>query len=171
MGAVRKIELPSFSVTRSLEYARDVLSRPPKWPHVVRGEPVGELVTRFVLPLELCPTSNVRMQSGFASQRWRLAQLKRATFSMMFAQLGHTRREPLPGRPMVRCIRFSSTETDRTSDWSKNPVDRLCCGKNGLRLLRDDKPSCADVRTWCEYAPPRFGFVMVDVWSGEEGPA
>lgn len=159
--------LPTFSVSAALAYAAKTLSEPPKWEHVERVAGVGELVARFVLPLELCQTSNARMRGGF-KQRRAEAAMKQTCFAMMLSQ-NNGRREaaPLTGRPFVRAIRFSSKEPDHGSDWAKNPIDRLVVGKTGLGYLVDDAPKFCKVVTFAEYAPPSSGFCLVEIYTGE----
>lgn len=149
-------------------YADAALSCPPARAHIQRVDGDGQRVAKFVVPLELCLTSNVRMQSGKASQGRILGKLKKDCYMFMLAQHGRIERKPLAGRPLVRCIRFSSSEPDRTSDWSKNPVDRLCAVKNGLGIIRDDAPRFARIECWWEPAPAGRGFVFLDVWTGKE---
>jgi hypothetical protein len=85
--------------------------------------------------------------------------------------------KPLPGRPMVRAIRFSSCPTDVRSDWAKQAIDVLLPRRvrnysgmprpvSGLGLIRDDRPSACDVRCWGEFAPPKQGFVLISVFEG-----
>lgn len=68
------------------------------------------------LPLELCPGIN-----AFAELKpWARAKLKKAAYRMLLTQHGMRRRaEPLQGRPIVICTRFSSVEPDAHSGWSK----------------------------------------------------
>ena len=160
--------LPTFSVSSALAYASKTLSEPPKWEHVERVAGVGELVARFVLPLELCQTSNARMRGGL-KQRFAEAAIKRKTYELMRIQNGGRNFDsPLSGRPQVLAVRFSSREADATSDWSKSCVDRLLVVKNGLGLLRDDSPKWASVKTWCEHAEAGKGFVLLMVFSGDK---
>lgn len=87
------------------------------------------------------------------------------------------RRDPLPGRPMVRAIRFSSVEPDATAAWFKTGVDVLLPPRKrgsrmvaGLGLLRDDRPSALELRSWWERVPRGEGFAVLEVWTGEETP-
>jgi hypothetical protein len=84
----------------------------------------------------------------------------------MLVQAGRKWRVPLAGRPLVLAIRFTTRATDATSDWAKVPIDQLLPGRLGL--LVDDSPRYAEIVTWCEYAPRDRGFVLLEVWSGEE---
>jgi hypothetical protein len=148
-----------------LERADATLVRAQQYDHIERVAGRGQLVQRFVLPLSCCLPQN-RTRHG---QAWKLAKLKQNTFRRMWIQNGGRVLEaPLPGRPMVRCVRFSSVEPDKFSDWAKIPVDRLCCGKNRLRYLRDDRPSDAEIIQWWEPAPRGAGFCLIEVWSGED---
>lgn len=165
----RSVGLPKpFDRARCLAFADQTFASPSRWKHVVRIEPRGELVARFVLPLSLCLTSNVLMQSGKANAGWQLGKLKKQAFEMMFAQYGKVANKPLGGRPMVRTVRFTSRRPDRSSDWTKIPLDRLSCGKNGLGIIADDSEGHIDHVKWAEYSQPGAGFVFIDVHSGDE---
>ena len=158
-----RISPPSFSYLDCLRRAEETLAREPKWPWVKRVQPRGALVAQFALPLKLCPTSNQRMRGGI-KQRFAEAALKRTCKQMMKLQLGPGDIATLDGRPLIRAVRFSSKECDSTSDFSKVPVDRLI----ELGLIEDDSNRCVEVVTWSEYAPPKHGFLYLDVWTGEE---
>lgn len=151
-------------IAEALARADEILSAPPAKPHLVRVTPVGKLVQRFAVPLELLPTSN----STRHQKPWLLAQMKERLGALMFAQSGGKRREILPGRPMVRCIRFSTVEPDKYSDGFKLAVDKLCVQKNGLGFIRDDRPMDVDLHQAWEYAPKGKGFGLIEVWTGAE---
>ncbi len=169
-----------FDRAACLRFAEKTFAQPPHWSHVKRVAGVGDCVARFVLPLELCLSSNVRMQSGVASAGWLLTKLRKRAFSEIAAQYGAVRApSALPGRPMVRAVRFSSVRVENVSDWSKNPIDRLCpekrykrngklCVAPGIGLIRDDADDCIELVKWAEYAPPKKGFAYIDVWTNEE---
>lgn len=162
------------AVVGSLSWAADIfvradeiLARPPARPHLRRVPPIGSLVQRFAIPLDLCKPQN-RTRHG---QAWVLGKLKRDLWGVMVKQAARIRKTPLPGRPFVRCIRFSNTEPDKYSDWAKQAVDRLCLPtkrrKNGLGLLRDDRPADAEIHQQWEYVPRGEGFVVIEVWTGD----
>ncbi len=158
---------PPFSVAASLRYADNALSRPPTHAHIERPVPRGELVQRFVLPLKLCEPFNRVGRAGTAGASWALGGMKSAAYNLMRIQLdGRLPKAPLQGRPHVLVCRFSSVETDADSGWSKNPVDRLRVGKNGLGFVVDDKPRNCLVSTWWEQAPKGAGFVLVSLFTG-----
>ena len=154
-----------FSISDCLKRASVTLSLPPTRPHIQRTRGEGELVARFALPLELCPTTNRTRHR----QAWMLGKLKKDCFTQMWAQNGgRVRVYPLPGRPMVRAIRFSATEPDAYSDWAKIPIDRLCVRNKGLGFLRDDRPKDLNLFQWWEPAPRGEGFAYIEVWTGSE---
>ena len=163
----RRIEPAAFSVRASLAFAKAALAQPPALPHIERPDPIGELVAEFVLPLELCKPFNRIGRAGTASAGWALGKLKQSAYLCMWQQAGGRRANPLPGRPHILCCRFSSVEPDHDSGWTKNPVDRLRVGKNGLGFIVDDKPRSVKLSAWWEPAPPRQGFVLVGVFTGE----
>lgn len=152
----------SWSAAASLRRALAALDAPPTREHIERPEPKGELVARFVLPLELCPTLNVLAEWP----GWRRKKVKDAALKLMHVQNGLRRlAQPLAGRPRVRCTRFSSVEPDRDSAWTKVPLDRLTGRKGGLGFLRDDRPSACDVVAWWEPAKRGEGCVLVEVYA------
>lgn len=168
----RRAKAPvEFSIPDALERADRILAGPPSG-HLPRIEGRGTLVARFALPLELAAPTNRRHYQ----QQWALASMKAKVFRMLQLQHPEIRATPLPGRPQVRCIRFSTVEPDAFSDWHKMPVDCLCPMKPprkeggrkklGLGLLFDDKPQHADVVAWWEKAPQRQGLALIEVWTG-----
>ena len=144
------------------------LSAAPVFDRIERPEPHGEVVARFALPLELCPTGNHRDST---KGHWWISKLKRSVALAMLAQSSR-QREPLPGRPQVLCVRFSSVEPDRYADWAKHAIDTLCVPtpRSPCRLgfLRDDRPRDAEVHQWWEPAPKGQGFVYIEVRTGGE---
>lgn len=158
----RRLQAPvSFDRHAALKFMIASLEQPPALPTIKRPKRRGELVARFALPLELCPTTNsTRHADGRV-----LGRLKKALGEMMFAQHGGRAQGPLDGRPQVICRRFSSVETDPYSDWAKFAVDKLMVGKNRLGLIRDDKGSDIELHQVWEPAPPGEGFVIIEVRS------
>ena len=146
--------------------ADEALSRPPAEPWIERAPPRGSLVARFVLPLELCkPVNRTRHAIN-----WIHAKRKRAVRQMMavqyFAQHGDDTKKPLPGRPLIRDVRFSSTPPDACANWAKDAIDALTSRHRGLGYLRDDGQRYCDQRQWWEPAPKGRGCVLVEVWTG-----
>lgn len=161
-----------FSTAACEQQAADILGRPPAFDHIVRPEPVGDLVQRFFLPLEMLPTQNLtRGKAG-----WAIAKLRKQTFTMMRTQLDSwllKRSSPLPGRPFIRCCRFSSSEPDTYNDGFKIAIDRLRptrthAGKSvpGLGLIADDSPRLIDLHQWWELAKRGSGFGMIEIYTG-----
>ena len=151
-------------VAEHLNRALATLAAPPAKPHIERSVPVGLLVARFVLPLELClPLNRFAELKGYARKR-----IKDAATLLMLSQCRERPPSPLPGRPDLRAVRFSSVEVDRDSGWCKVPVDRLTGAHGGLGLIEDDKPSKLNLACWWEPAPPKAGFVLVELYTGEK---
>lgn len=157
-----------------LQFAHNTLANPPTRPYIERVSMAGKLVAEFILPLELCEPQNRKTRAA----AWVHASKAKRTFEVMAAQLPKPK-QPLPGRPQVRCIRFSSVQPDKFNDGCKVAVDRLCChvprivkGKPShnlkLGLIVDDNPKHADVSQTWEYAPPGKGFVYLAVSTGDE---
>lgn len=158
----------TFSIAKSLRHARETLTNPPAERWIDRGDPAGEKVCEFVLPLEFCKPFNRVGRAGTANQRWLHKKIKDSAYQTMWAQNGGVAKEPLSGRPHVACVRFSSVASDADSGWTKNPVDRLRVGKNGLGIIKDDKRKDIKLMSWWERAPRGAGFVYVAVFTGEE---
>lgn len=167
-----------------------ILAEPPAQSHIERPAPsAGKLVGSWVLPLHLCPRLNALAEMP----NWARQKIKDAALSTMLEQSGLRRAaHPLPGRPVVRVVRFSSVEPDEDASFTKVPVDRLCVGKRtkpkgmdpklweampknagpvGLGWLRDDKPSVLARCVWWEPAPPGKGCVYVELWTGDPAAA
>jgi hypothetical protein len=149
----------------ALSFAESLLARPPAEPWITRPEPHGEIVARFVLPLELCQPQN-RTRHG---QSWQLGKLKRDVYLCLLAQNG-PQRAPLPGRPQVLCLRLSSGPCDAYADWAKHAIDALCVPKgrrtHGLGYLRDDGPRDIDLQQWWEPAKRGEGFCYIEIRTG-----
>lgn len=160
MTAARKLQ--RFEM---LAEAERLLALPPKHPWIDRPAPRGDLVARFVLPLELCQPQN-RTRHG---KPWALGKLKQDVYLCLLTQRG-PRESALDGRPQLRCCRFSSSQCDACSDWAKHAIDALCRPRgrrrHGLGFLRDDRPKDVDVRQWWEPAPAGKGFCLLEVWTG-----
>lgn len=164
-----------FNVGAALVRAGEILRDPPTRAHIVRLKPVGELVKRFALPLELCEPQNRRR----GAPAWAMANKREAILQLLANQLRHQLPEsPLPGRPIVQCIRFSARATDAFSDSFKQAIDCLCPRRirkwkgvprliPGLGLIADDRPEACDVRQRWEYAPRGAGFCVIEVYRGE----
>lgn len=154
---------PKPRLTRALAALGDeqlrTLIHPPARANIQRVEPVGKLVERFVLPLSYC-----QPQNRTHGKTWMLAKLKRQCLGVMFPQLEVRRTSPLPGRPQVLCVRFSSVEPDKYNDSFKVAVDRL----KELHLIVDDSPRYVDLHQWWEPAPPKLGSCLIEVWSGQQ---
>lgn len=158
----RKRRPAPFLVPVALQRAARILAGPCHG-HVPRVEPTGELVARFALPLDLCQPQN-RTKHAPA---WSEGKRKREIWTRLRGQC-LPREEPLPGRPLVVCTRFSSVEPDAFSDGAKAAVDALCVPvgrrKRGLSLIRDDKPKDVEIVQRWEKAKQGQGFVLVEVY-------
>ena len=157
-----------------LVFADDVLAQPPKRPHTERHHGKGELVLRFVLPLEMAqPLNRSRKEPT-----WKSHQVRSAVLKEMERQLARQANvlvwpEPLPGRPMLRAIRFTAGRPDETACWFKVATDVLLTPKVrrgrkvlALNVLRDDRPDLLELRHWTEPAPPKRGGALIEIWTG-----
>jgi hypothetical protein len=106
-----------------------------------------------------------------ATHRKRVLEVMR----IQWLKAGVTAVTPLPGRPQLRAIRFSSTHSDDTSAWWKEPVDvllppRMRRGKriDGIGVLADDRPSLLETRSWWEKVKRGQGFALLELWSGTQ---
>ncbi|HEX2879694.1 MAG TPA: hypothetical protein VHO25_09150 [Polyangiaceae bacterium] len=157
---------PPFDREASRRFARNALFHPPADPRIERPKIRGDRVVDFVLPLDLAPTTNFTGQSGFASQKWRIHKLKKDVLLYMLAQ--HPRRStPLPGRPQVIAVRFSSAAIDDSANGAKIAIDRLTVKNGGLGYITDDRFHVCNQRSWWEPAPKLKGFQYVAVYTGE----
>lgn len=157
-----------------LAFADEVLSQPPKRAHTERYPGKGRLVLRFALPLQMAqPLNRSRHAPG-----WKVHQERKAVLDAMERQLArqaHVLRwpSPLPGRPMLRAIRFTTGRPDVTACWFKVATDvllvpRVRRGRKvpALNVLRDDRPSALELRHWTEPAPPKAGGALIEIWTG-----
>lgn len=156
---------PQFSHGRAMAMADEIFSKPPALLRLVRPVIAGNRVARFALPLELCqPTNRTRGAAG-----WAIGKTKARLATLMGLQCA-PRKTPIPGRPVVVCTRFSSTEPDKYSDWGKAAIDVLCApnerAPRRLGLIRDDKPKDAEIVQRWEPAKPGAGMVLIDVYEG-----
>lgn len=148
-----------LSVTELAQRAFAIMGSPPARDFIVRVEPEGDFVARFVLPLQL-----VQPQNRTHGKTWLLGKLKSQCLLAMRAQLRERRDEPLPGRPQVLCVRFSSRAPDKYNDGFKCAIDRL----RDLKLIVDDAPEMADVHQWWEATKVGEGFGLIEVFSGAQ---
>lgn len=176
-GRVKRRKKPWPGRARCSAYAAEVLALPHRFSRVRRAEPVGELVHEFVLPLTLCRSSNVYGRAN----RFAESAVRQKTLADMVAQLGPRPSAPLPGRPHVHAVRFSSIEPDDDAIvWAKHAIDclivsritRLKSGKvrrrTGLGVIKEDNPAAIERAYWWEPAPPGAGFVLLRVYTGEQ---
>lgn len=161
---MKKPRFALFNAAETMALAADVLSRPPAKSHIVRVQGRGRLVRRFALPIELCPTTNATRHAPKGQN----ARVKKDITTVMLVQTqGRVRMNPLPGRPMVIGIRFSSRQPDAYSDGFKMAIDRLMVGDHRLGYLRDDSPDHCEIHQRWEKAPKGAGFAILEIWSGE----
>lgn len=156
-----KTQPAPMSIKQCLAYADQTLSGPPKKSHIERAEPRGVLLGRFVVqPLSLLPAVNV-----FKDMKpWMRTRVRDKAKAFMLPQLAAVRSmKTLPGRPMVRAIRFSSSEPDHDNAWTKVAIDRLV----EFRIVQDDRPSMLNLKSWWEEAPRGQGFCYFEIWSGD----
>lgn len=159
----RRKKIP-FDIEQCMDIAEVTLKEPVGW----REEqgPLGDFVTSFFVPLDVCPTINVYLNMYYK----RRAGLKEKALRMMFEQYGRRRPTPLPGRPVIILVRFSSKEPDHETSWHKIIVDRLIPKHDGLNIIVDDNPNAVDLRGhYWRYAPKKKGFGYVEIWTGRGG--
>jgi hypothetical protein len=185
-----------FDVAAALAFIDARLAEPPPpekrlkagrvRPAVQRVEGVGSLVLRCVLPLDDAPTENRLIELGRIGP-WSLESLKKRVLKRMLAQVGARAATPLPGRAMVRMVRFTHTAQDYDTGWTKIPLDRLQRGRRTrpqelspevwarmvekmgpaeLGYIRGDSRHEIDLAAWSETVPPGKGCVLVEVWTG-----
>ena len=156
-----------FDWREALERAEVTLWDPPTVARIQRPERRGQLVQRFALPLELCPTTN-RTRHTIA---WQHARDKANLMTCLRSQMRGVLRAaaPLQGRPQVLCMRLSTVEPDTYGDWAKRAVDALCVPagrrKDGLGFLGDDRPKDIELVQWWEPAKRGEGLVYIEIRS------
>lgn len=177
-----------FNLSASIALVRATLAAPPKRTTIARRPAVGSLLAWWVLPLWCAPTSNVQLKMSRHAP-FAVEQLKRRVLSTMLNQAGGSRAaSPLPGRPHVRVVVFTSGRPDYDTGRTKLILDRLQRGRHArpanialeqwreieptmrpreLGWLRDDTVEAIDLATWQEPAPPGSGCVLVELYSGE----
>lgn len=154
---------------------------------IKRIEPRGMLIAQFFFALDqLKPRDRTRKEQGWQAKKARDEVLQ--TMRLQFEYVAFPR--PLEGRPLVRCIRYSTTEPDAMAGWAKVAVDCLQPGGvrtkkravahpyghtvsiskqvpfGGLGIIRNDRPSDCEVVEWWEPAKRNQGFCVVEVWTG-----
>lgn len=178
-----------FNIPAALARADEIFAGPCAG-YLPRAPGRGELVQRFVLPLELCKTTNAllsMMQSRPKDPNRRFTPaaqakaLEKKVFDKMWLQHPHVRPEPLGGRPMLRIVRFSSVEPDDGADGMKLARDllrvpvapswsnrhrKICGGRKGFGFIVDDAPRFVSTARWWEKVPPGKGFGLLEIWTG-----
>ena len=154
--------------------------------------PAGsQLVVAFLLPLELCqPRNRLRKELAWQASSDRKKVLDELTMQWLVqCHVMGMVSLPIPGRPIVNCIRYSIREPDSTAGWGKLAVDCMQPGGerrvtrtissrglkrtvsavkryHGLGLIRSDRPSDCEVSEWWEPAPQGKGGCVFEVWKG-----
>ena len=182
-----------FDATAARLHHSEAQSRPHPAERVKRIEARGVLVAQFFFPLtELKPRDRTRKEKAWQAKcdrdkvlsRMVLDYVRWRTLTMRHFAL------PLGGRPLVRCIRYSSVEPDAFAGWGKVAVDCLQPGGvrkvsrkarhpsghtviltrdvpyGGLGIIRNDRPADCEVVEWWEPAKAKAGFCVVEVWTG-----
>lgn len=162
-----------FSISRCQVLAAKIFSEP-CFGTEPRVEGKGSLVATFFLPLELCQNEN----SHSHGKSWVHASRKNKLWAVMRRQFPVVRPAPLAGRPLIRQIRFSSSEPDVAGEGFKTAIDFLCVPrvpktpkgrfKRGLGFLVDDAPRFVERVAFWEYAAPGLGFCLLEIWAGGE---
>ncbi len=192
-GAAKKPVKPkkrkqAFDHAAALAMTQAILAAPPAKAHIVRRDAVGALLLQMIFPLEDAPTGNMQLKMS-RNAPWQYDKLKRRVLARMLRQAGGRRREPLPGRPHIRAVVFSSGREDYDRGRTKVILDRLQCGRRvrpdeipleqwrkleptlpplELGWLQDDTVDAIDLATWQEVAPRGKGCVLVEVYTGAE---
>jgi hypothetical protein len=182
----KRVKRPAraFDIEAARATVEAILAAPPANERVQRRAPDGQLVARWLLPLDMAPGVNsLNGRSG-----WQKGAARARCIKEMLRQVGGKRpAAPLSGRPHVRVIRFSSVEPDGDNAFSKLPLDALLIDRpkrpkgmhevmwalvkpklkpKKLCYLVDDSPKHIDLFVGWEPAPPGRGCVLVEVWTG-----
>lgn len=113
----------------------------------------------FQLELEQAPLLNT-----FMFWHWtKRMRLSKQLAVIILAQIGR-RKEPLPGRPKLWAIRYSTQKPDQDNAGTKLWLDQLV----KLGWLKDDSPDHVEIVTeWCK-ARRGEGRVVVQLFSDEQ---
>lgn len=176
-----------FDVVAARLRHSEAQSRPHSVERIRRFEACGRPISIFVFPLdELKPRDRVRKEKAWQAKSDREKVLRRMRLQFVRSE---SMVLPLPGRPIVRCIRYSSVEPDSTAGWGKVAVD--CLQPSGVRtvtktvkhphghdvklsrkvpyeglgIIRNDRPAECEVVEWWEPAKRGDGFCVVEVWT------
>lgn len=156
-----------------LACADAILGDPPASAFTERHPSRGALVIRFVLPLEMArPLNRTRHAKAWQMDKHREVVL--TTMRTQWLKWGGAVSIPLPGRPQMRAIRFSSVQPDSTAAWWKEAIDVLLLPRmrrgrrvDGVGVLVDDRPSKLETRAWWEKVRASEGFALIELWTGE----
>lgn len=158
----------------------------------IRADASGMLVAQFFFPLAMLkPRDRLRKEQDWQAKRDRDAVLNWMSVMRGCGVMMHRDLLPLTGcRPLVRCIRYSTTEPDSTAGWGKVAVDcmqppgirtytlsmkhpsgfvmkrKVKARYGGLAIISSDSPRETDVVEWWEPAPRKKGFCVIEVWTG-----
>jgi hypothetical protein len=181
-----------FSVREALARADEILVGPCTG-DLPRTEGRGRFVHRFVLPLDLCKTTNAlislargatrgqRASRMSSSQRFEAHNTK--VWKLMYLQHPTVRAKPIEGRVMLRCVRFTTTAADDAADGMKTAIDFLRVptpsswdekkndikrGRRGFGFIVDDSRRYVDRVDWWEKVSPGKGFGLLEIWAVEE---
>lgn len=183
-----------FDIPAALQRA-DAVMAGPHFGIAPRVPGKGNLVHRFVLPLELCKTTNSLISMLVGGSRMpprpgqrqftgaaQMAALEKKIWDMMYLQHPFVRADPLPGRPMLRIVRFSSKEHDEAADGTKLARDllrrpippkwdekkrELKPGRKGFGFLVDDAQQFVETVRFWEKVSPGNGLGLIEIWSGQ----
>ncbi len=153
-----------FRIAQALEAADEIFSKPPALPRLVRPVITGIRMARFALPLDALKPQNRTNHR----QPWAYGRDRDRVATLMGLQCS-PQQKPLAGRPTVVCTRFSSVEPDKYSDWAKMAIDVLCMpnarAPRRLGLIRDDRPTDAEIVQRWEPAKAGSGMVLIEVFA------
>jgi len=172
-------DTPPLTVGALIQLAHRRLSFPPSSEFTRRPQIRGKIVVAFVLSLELARTTNAMRHKGALSMQ---AHRKKLLDEMRKQMLTWGSRHwgalgdmefPLPGRPQVNAVRFSSVPTDPSANFAKEAIDCLQPSRmlrhkyvGGLNIIRNDRLEDIEENQWHEMAPRSGpGFVYLEVRS------
>lgn len=174
---------PPLDLELCLERHLDAQSRPHPVERIKRPEPRGQLAERFFLRL-----TDAKLRNSLRHEKaWQAKEARSEMIKLLRAQISQEYYAPCEGRPQVLCYRYSTTEPDYGSNWSKLAVDCLQPGGvrtitapktdafgrhhnvvrkvpyGGLGVIASDRPAeCEVVEAW-EPAKRGEGFCVIEV--------
>jgi hypothetical protein len=164
-----------------VKFVQKRLSEPPRSEFSRRVEQRGILVAPFILDLKLSQSQNqhrrARAWKRHADRKKILDEMAKQW--LVYAKTADFRNFvratwvlPLPGRPQVNAVRFTTRMTDQYANFAKEAIDCLGPSRDlkwghGLGIIAGDASHQIEENQWCELVRrSEPAFVYLEVRSG-----